>query len=318
MVKKCLVCQKEFKTIPCLIKNGKGKFCSKKCFYTRNGKTEIKQCLNCGKEFKVKPSLNIIGRSKYCSSRCYGLFTQKSKEKECLICGKTFRKPPSTYKKGFGKYCSNKCKGLGLRGINRLPFTEEHKKRISEAKKGTIVSEETKKRMSIRFSGSGNAMYGKHHSQETRDKIRLKQLGIPESEETRKKHAERNKKLWLNPIWAQEQRKKMRAKWGLKPNKPEKEVTVILDNLFPHEWKYVGDGEFWLGGKNPDFMNVNGEKKLIELYGDWFHKGENPEDRINHFKKYGFETLVIWEHELKNKEELVNKLNNFKRGGEYV
>jgi len=47
-------------------------------------------------------------------------------------------------------------------------------------------------------------------------------------------------------------------------------------------------------------MNINGQKKLIELYGDYWHKGQNPQKRINYFKKYGFKTLIIWEKEYKN------------------
>ena len=58
-------------------------------------------------------------------------------------------------------------------------------------------------------------------------------------------------------------------------------------------------------------MNINGRKSLIELYGDYWHKNDNPQDRIDHFKQFGFDTLVIWEKELKDQEMLVNKLQNF-------
>lgn len=58
-------------------------------------------------------------------------------------------------------------------------------------------------------------------------------------------------------------------------------------------------------------MNVNGQKKLIELYGNYWHKNENPNNRIKHFKKYGFDTLVIWEKELKDINRLNKKLEVF-------
>lgn len=69
------------------------------------------------------------------------------------------------------------------RGINRRPFTEEHKKNMSKAAKGRKLSEETRKKMSnaqtgeknsmysVDRSGEKNPMFGKHHSEETKKKI---------------------------------------------------------------------------------------------------------------------------------------------------
>jgi hypothetical protein len=66
-----------------------------------------------------------------------------------------------------------------------------------------------------------------------------------------------------------------------------------------------------IAGKCPDFINCNGEKKIIELFGDYWHLGENPQERIDEFKPFGFDTLVIWEKELKNANGLKEKLLNF-------
>jgi hypothetical protein len=84
----------------------------------------------------------------------------------------------------------------------------------------------------------------------------------------------------------------------IKPNKKEAQLMILLNDLFPHDYKYTGDGKIIIGGKCPDFTNVNGQKKLVELFGDYWHKGEDPSDRINHFLRYGYYTLVIWEREL--------------------
>jgi very-short-patch-repair endonuclease len=97
----------------------------------------------------------------------------------------------------------------------------------------------------------------------------------------------------------------------LKPNKKEESLATFLEGLYPHKWKYVGDGQLILGGRCPDFLNINGKKQLIELFGDYFHKGQNPQDRIDYFTKYGFSTLVIWEHELKQPEVLKEKIIEF-------
>lgn len=58
-------------------------------------------------------------------------------------------------------------------------------------------------------------------------------------------------------------------------------------------------------------MNVNGKKKIIEVFGEYWHKSEEEQQRINHFKQFGFDTLVIWAKELNNTDELKQKLLNF-------
>ena len=47
----------------------------------------------------------------------------------------------------------------------------------------------------------------------------------------------------------------------------------------------------------PDFLSTNGQRKVIEVFGDYWHKGEDPQGRIDAFAKLGFKCLVIWEHE---------------------
>ena len=89
--------------------------------------------------------------------------------------------------------------------------------------------------------------------------------------------------------------------------------------MFPGEYKFVGDGKIWIGYKNPDFINVNGQKKIIELFGDYWHsvgrtgrtKQQEENQRINHFAKYGFKVLIVWERELKNIPKLKKKLIRF-------
>lgn len=89
--------------------------------------------------------------------------------------------------------------------------------------------------------------------------------------------------------------------------------------MFPNQWKYVGDGSFLVEYKNPDFININGQKKIIEMFGDYWHGEErtgvpneqHEQERIAHFAKYGYQTLVIWEHELEDTEVLLEKVLKF-------
>jgi hypothetical protein len=66
-----------------------------------------------------------------------------------------------------------------------------------------------------------------------------------------------------------------------------------------------------VAGKCPDFVNVNGQKKIIELFGDYWHRGQNPQDRIDVFKPFGYETLVIWQRELEDLKSLRHKIFDF-------
>ncbi len=131
------------------------------------------------------------------------------------------------------------------------------------------------------------------------------------SERYRKKIGENSKRLWKNPEYRDKVVSRAMRAVTIKPNKPEKQLLKLLNRLMPKEYKYVGDGSFVLGGRCPDFMNVNGQKKLIELFGDYWHKGEDPDKRVRFFKKFGFNTLVVWEHELQDFPSLETRLLTF-------
>ena len=170
-------------------------------------------------------------------------------------------------------------------------LSEEHKAKISEnnhwrGKPSIAKRPDVAKKISItlkeRFKDHKNhPCYGKHWKlkKETIDNIR-----------------KTTKRLWQNPDFV---KKQMKAR-NVTPNKTELWLERFINKILPNEYKFVGDGEFILGGKCPDFLNINGKKKLIELYGDYWHKGQEPQDRIDYFKKYGFNTLIIWESELKD------------------
>lgn len=109
---------------------------------------------------------------------------------------------------------------------------------------------------------------------------------------------------------SEEHIKKIFKSLHIKPNKKEKFLFKLIKiNHFPY--KFVGDGKFILAGKCPDFLNCNGQKKVIELFGDYWHRNDNPQKRIRLFAKYGFKTLIIWERELKNSDNVIQKIKEF-------
>ncbi len=96
---------------------------------------------------------------------------------------------------------------------------------------------------------------------------------------------------------------------SIRPTKPEKIVGQYLDKNYPGEWKYNGDTSAGvvLAGLVPDFVNVNGKKLVIEVFGRFFHdpavstrqlKWERTEQgRVDTFKTVGFDCVIIWEDE---------------------
>lgn len=120
-----------------------------------------------------------------------------------------------------------------------------------------------------------------------------------------------------NPEYVSRLHSKMRTQ----QTKPEKIMQSLLDSLFPGQWLFTGDGKIVIDGLVPDFMNINGRKQLIEVFGDYWHRNENPEKRIDHFRGFGYSAIVFWEKELKDKElqaSTVERLRNFCKDGERV
>lgn len=107
------------------------------------------------------------------------------------------------------------------------------------------------------------------------------------------------------------------------PNTPERLLISLFEKL-KLNFKYTGNGYTWIDGKNPDFTDFE-KKKIVEHFGVYYHgnyfrnkydndfssKREHEKSRINHFKKYGYDTLIIWENELKNIEKLESKIKRF-------
>ncbi len=110
-----------------------------------------------------------------------------------------------------------------------------------------------------------------------------------------------------------EQLRKMMVGEHKKPNKLEKRLIELIDgNNLP--FKYVGNWEFILGGKCPDFLSTDGKKLLIELFGNYWHTikaRETVEERVARFREHGFETLVLWEKEMDDERLIVDKIRRF-------
>jgi len=149
-----------------------------------------------------------------------------------------------------------------------------------------------------------------------REKQSKRMKDVMSDREIRKRVGDASKKHWNN----KEYQEKMKKALKMKPNKMEIFVLSVLNRNFPREWKYVGDFSFWIEGKNPDFINCNGQKKIIEVFGNRWHNKDfvsfNRTERgtKNHYKKYGFDILIIWSDNLRSiygKQETERKIIDF-------
>ena len=190
----------------------------------------------------------------------------------------------------------------------------------------------------------GKANLGKKHSQKFKEEASLRMVKLWENKEFRERQTIKSKEInqlpemrekrriaerknALDPVYLKKLsvgvRRAMERKsyWenyskgqNMKPNKQEKSLEVLINDVFPNgEYKYNGD--FRLGTAIdrliPDFVNVNGKKKIIELFGRYWHEKGEEQERISRYKKCGFECLIIWDNELQNPDLVKERIKTF-------
>jgi G:T-mismatch repair DNA endonuclease (very short patch repair protein) len=164
--------------------------------------------------------------------------------------------------------------------------------------KGIPKSDEWKRKASLAKMGDRNPMRNPDYAKRMADAKR----GKPNP-----KHRE----FWrLNH---DEQLRRMMVGEHKRPNKLEKRLIELIQRSgLP--FKYVGNWEFIVAGKCPDFLSSDGRKLLIELFGNYWHTvkaRETVEERVERFRKHGFETLILWEKEMDDEERIVEKIRQF-------
>ena len=176
----------------------------------------------------------------------------------------------------------------------------------------------------LNTSGKNSHMFGKKHTEETRRKMNISHGGtglfknerLPKCIDCGKELGDYRSKRCRSCNTKEQHRKNM-FNYNKKPNKPEKALNKLLQDVLPREYKFVGNNEIIIDTFNPDFININGQKKIIELYGDYWHNLPKQRKlhkiRIKTYKKYGYKTLIIWEHKLKNLEKLKDRILKFNK-----
>jgi len=150
-------------------------------------------------------------------------------------------------------------------------------------------------------------------------------IGRKKTESWKKAMSEIHKEKWENAEFRDRRISEIFDAFNVVPNKTEQRLDAIIQETISNEYKFCGGGDVVLGGRIPDWINCNGKKKLIELFGNYWHgkkrTGKSREkvkkERCGYFKQFGFDTLIVWENELADLAKLQSKIIDFNEDKPY-
>lgn len=123
---------------------------------------------------------------------------------------------------------------------------------------------------------------------------------------------------WQNTEKGKEMIRKAKTTLGKKEliKTEEKAKKIIKDNNLP--FTFVGDGKLIIGTKNPDFVYLGDGRKIIEIFGDYWHRDEiakywhqTEKGCKIYYGLLGYNVLIIWEKELRGPNKVAKKIRNF-------
>lgn len=247
-------------------------------------------CKVCGKLFKAYPSVIKNGGGKFCSRECFGIWFSRNKSE---------KKHPSWKGGKIECICEECCKrfkafpAIIKKGGAKFCSTKCHynscRTGVTKVKR---ICEECGKEFEVPPSVIKRG-YGKYCSHSCSSKVTRAHLKIPNHH-----------------------------------TKPE----LIFENICKRnniDFQYTGDGTLWIGktGKkqlNPDFIEANGKKICVEVFGDYWHspllnrsmkEGSMLNYRKSHYQRYKWYPIFIWESDLLRSDAEAFVLNTLKKEG---
>ena len=199
----------------------------------------------------------------------------------------------------------------GKKGV----YSKEALLQMSKAKKGKHFSPETEFKERSHISPATEFKKGQTSWNKGRKGLHIsphtefkKGLHVSPKTEFKNGHAPWNK--GKRGIYSEEtirkiQEARRRQQIPTSKTKPEQMLEdIIKKHRLP--FKYTGDGSFWIGGINPDFVNCNSEKIAVEVFGNYWHDKARPNitfreteyGRSKILAEYGWGLIIIWESEL--------------------
>lgn len=201
-----------------------------------------------------------------------------------------------------------------IKGIRKAARTKEHREKLREIQKALWLNES--------FRNKRTQEIRKAHTEESDKKRRKTMLKMWKDKKFREKSIRGMKNLWKNKEYKERALKAILKGSQKRPTSFEKQI-IDLCNKYHLPFKYVGNGQVIIANKNPDFIDVNGRKLLIETYckywkdrkcGGWLNYEK---ERYKVFAEYGFKTLFLNEDDLirdDNEQHCLNKIKEVIRG----
>lgn len=298
---------------------------AKKFLEEHKDKKIICKC-GCGNQIKIVPYHYYGGFAKYIKGHNKAQLgrkhSKKSKRKMSKSQKLAWKKNPNRGRTGTKGMFSAWNKGL--KGVITFPQrrktyeefygekrAKQIKRKISKAHLGQKPTRAFKKGM-IPWNKGKKGVMPPPWNKGRKNVYTKKSLKLFSRAKKRFFKTEKGKKYLQN--WLKNRRKI----FAQRPTSPEKKMMRLLkEHNLPY--KYVGDFSVLLGKKNPDFININGQKKVLEIFGEYWHGARNKNLKYHQteegtkkaYSKFGFKTLVIWENELNNETAVLEKVKEF-------
>lgn len=203
----------------------------------------------------------------------------------CDNCGKAIERYPSGIARAKRHFCNPKCHGEWQKkhkcGKDNHHWKGGLEKRICE-----YCGKEFSEKLSRIREGRGKFCSHTCHSAWRKGR----KVDYELTEEGRRKKIESRKQ----------------QKFPQHHTKPEM-IFEIICKKYNLPFKYTGDGSFWIHNINPDFVECNGKKIAVEIFGEYWHspllhRGLGEDRTLKYrkriLKKYGWKLTVFWDADL--------------------
>lgn len=262
----CVTCNIPFENI-----NERVIHCSRSCG-TKGRKHSEETLAKLREAIKHRPLISEETRAKMSASAKTKYFSPEHRRKIGL--GALGRKKGKSYEEMYGIEKANK-----LKERCREIFKEKNPNGLP-IRRGFVISEETKKKLSLKFKG-------RYISPETRKRISLGKKGIRRPDMVAK---------WNDPVFIERMKK---YKIGMLTSKNERLMKKILKNIgfkFVHQFKVRDIEHRYLADFYIPDLNL-----VIECDGKYWHDYPNGKEldhlRTKEMEEKGYNVLRFWEKE---------------------
>lgn len=245
-------------------------------------------CSNCGKPIYAAPNRLARGDRPTCSVTCkWELFRRSKPTRVCEVCGKPLERQK--------RFCSQECSAIGR------TFRVKEQEVVCENCGKVFVRDPARYKKDAKHVFCSHQCSGQFRSKRVNGTCTL--CGEPVERTQAQVRKSRHGLMFCCKAHALIYYAESLN--GIQPNGLEMDFLAEFPQLH-----YTGDGKLWVqddqGWMCPDFRFPQ-TNKVIELWGDYWHQGEDPTGRIQRLANAGYEAIVIWESEFYNHPDTVRQ-----------